>query len=80
MASCTNILLLVTLARNPVLVRQLLHLKAQVVHTGSTSIRVFVLVETVVLKTRLPHKTNHCIITFVALSAAVELVLIPHWE
>jgi acyl-CoA hydrolase len=63
-----------------VLVRQLVHLKAQVVDTGSTSIRVFVLVETVGPKTRLPHKTNHCIITFVAMSEAVELVSVTHWE
>jgi acyl-CoA hydrolase len=66
--------------RNPVLVGQLVHLNAQVVHTGSTSIHVFVSVEAVDPKTRLPHETNHCIITFVAMSDEGSLVSVPHWE
>ncbi len=66
--------------RNPVIVGQIVHLKAQVVHTGTTSIHVFVVVESLDPKTRLPRETNHCIITFVAIDECGNLITVPHWE
>ncbi len=66
--------------RNPVLVGQLVHLHAQVVHTGRSSVHVFVSVEAMDAKTQQACETNHCIMTFVAVDDAGELTTVPLWE
>lgn len=65
--------------RNPVLVGQLVHLHAQVVHTGNSSVHVFITVEAQDPKTQIPRETNHCIITFVAVDDMGQLVRVPSW-
>lgn len=66
--------------RNPVYVGQLVHLHAQVVHTGKTSVQVFISVEAADPKTMQAVETNHCIMTFAAMSDAGELIAVPTWE
>ncbi len=66
--------------RNPVLVGQLVHLHAQVVHTGHSSVHVFVSVEAMDAKTQQARETNHCIMTFVAMNDAGEMTNVPAWE
>jgi len=66
--------------RHPVLVGQLVHLHAQVVHTGKTSVHVFVSVDAMDPKTQLQRETNHCIITFVATNEVGQLVTVPTWQ
>jgi acyl-CoA hydrolase len=66
--------------RNPVLVGQLVHLHAKVVHTGNSSIHVFITVEALDPKTQTPRETNHCIITFVAVDDAGERIKVPTWS
>ena len=53
--------------RRPILVGHLVELEAKVVHTGSTSMHIFVQVRSGDSKSGELAETNHCIITFVAL-------------
>lgn len=66
--------------RNPVYVGQLVHLHAQVVHTGKTSVQIFISVEAADPKTMHAIETNHCIMTFAAMNDAGELVAVPSWQ
>jgi len=52
--------------RRPILVGHLVELEAKVVHTGSTSMHIFVQVRSGDSKSGELAETNHCIITFVA--------------
>jgi acyl-CoA hydrolase len=64
----------------PILVGQLVHLKAQVVHTGQTSIHVFVSADATDPKTSAQRETNHCMISFVATDEAGHIIQAPQWQ
>lgn len=64
---------------HPVLVGHLVHLNAKVVHTGNSSIHVFVTVASSDPKTGVRQQTNHCIITFVAMDEQGQLIAAPTW-
>lgn len=65
--------------KKPILVGQLVHLNAKVVHTGNTSLQVFISVESTDPKTQTLVETNHCIIAFVATDDRGEKVKVPQF-
>lgn len=63
----------------PILVGQMVTLNAQVVHTGTTSMHIFIRVIAGDMKDQNMVETNHCIITFVANDVAGYPVKVPKW-
>ena len=53
--------------RRPILVGHLVELDAKVVHTGNSSMHIFIQVRSGTTQDKKLAETNHCIITFVAL-------------
>lgn len=66
--------------RRPILVGHLVELIAKVVHTGNSSMHIFVQVRSGDTKSAELAETNHCIITFVALDEAGQTAKVPHWQ
>ncbi|WP_430456005.1 acyl-CoA thioesterase [Rheinheimera sp.] len=66
--------------RRPILVGHLVELEAKVVHTGSTSMHIFVQVRSGDSKSGELAETNHCIITFVALDEQGNTAKVPVWQ
>lgn len=66
--------------RRPIMVGQVVELIAKVVHTGTSSVHIFVQVRAGDSKTDLLAETNHCIITFVALDEQGKPAKVPVWQ
>ena len=66
--------------QKPILVGQIVHLHAQVVHTGISSIHVFVSADATDPKTALQCETNHCMISFVATDETGKIIPAPKWQ
>lgn len=64
----------------PVLVGNLVTVEAKVVHTGNSSMHIYVSVKATDPKLSNPLETNHCIITFIAVDADGDKVLVEAWE
>lgn len=64
----------------PVLVGNLVSVEAKVVHTGNSSMHIYVSVKATDPKQNDPQETNHCIITFIAVDADGDKVLVEPWE
>lgn len=63
--------------RRPIFVGHVVELVARVVHTGTSSMHIFVQVRSGEAKTAELQETNHCIITFVALDDAGKPATVP---
>lgn len=66
--------------RRPILVGHVVELIAKVVHTGTSSMHIFVQVRSGDSKFAELAETNHCIITFVALDEQGKTAQVPHWQ
>ena len=64
----------------PVLVGNLVTVEAKVVHTGQSSMHIYVSVTATDPKHSNPLETNHCIITFIAVDADGDKVLVTPWQ
>jgi acyl-CoA hydrolase len=64
----------------PILVGDLVEVKAQVVDTGRTSMHIAVDVFASDPRSREARKTTHCIIVFVALDEAGKPAAVPAWQ
>lgn len=64
----------------PVLVGNLVTVEATVVHTGNSSMHIYVSVKATDPKLSNPLETNHCIITFIAVDADGDKVLVEPWK
>jgi uncharacterized protein (TIGR00369 family) len=64
----------------PILVGQMVTLKAQIVHTGKTSMHIYIRVEAGDPRLQNMVKTGHCIMSFVASDEAGYPVEVPSWE
>lgn len=63
----------------PILVGQLVTLKAKVVHTGSTSMHILIEIESGDPKLSKMENTGHCLVVFVACDETGNPVKIPTW-
>lgn len=66
--------------RRPILVGHLVELEAKVVHTGHSSMHIFIQVRSGDTQSAQLAETNHCIITFVALDAEGQTAVVPTWQ
>lgn len=66
--------------RRPILVGHLVELEAKVVHTGHSSMHIFIQVRSGDTQSGQLAETNHCIITFVALDANGQTAAVPVWQ
>jgi len=64
----------------PILVGQMVTLNAKVVHTGKTSMHIFIKVEAGDPKDQSMVETNHCIISFMATDATGYPVEVDSWK
>lgn len=64
----------------PILVGQLVTLKAKVIHTGSTSMHIFIEIEAGDPKLNKMENTGHCLVVFVACDEKGNPVSVPHWQ
>ena len=64
----------------PILVGQLVTLKAKVVHTGSSSMHIFIEIEAGDPKLSKMEKTGHCLVVFVACDEKGNPVNVPSWQ
>lgn len=64
----------------PILVGQLITVEARVVHTGKTSMHLYVVVRAVDPKASKPAVTNRCFITFMAVDEAGFPVSVPSYK
>lgn len=64
----------------PILVGQLVTLKAKVIHTGSTSMHIFIEIEAGDPKLNKMENTGHCLVVFVACDEKGNPVNVPHWQ
>lgn len=65
--------------RQPILVGHLIEVEAKVVHTGHSSMHIFIQVRSGDPQSPDLTETNHCIITFVALDANGQTAAVPMW-
>ena len=63
--------------RRPILVGQIVEVKAQIAHTGKTSMQIFIQVRCGGPKTQNLVETNHCIISFIAMDETGYPVQVP---
>ena len=63
----------------PILVGQMVTLKAKIVHTGKTSMHVFISIEAGDPRLSNTVETGHCIMVFVASDEAGYPVAVPSW-
>ena len=63
----------------PILVGQLITVEARIVHTGKTSMHIYVVVRAVDPKAEKPAITNRCFITFMAVDDAGFPVSVPSY-
>lgn len=63
----------------PVLVGNLVEVNAKVVHTGNTSLHIYVSVQCRSPKDKSFVETNHCFVTFVATDEAGYPISVPKW-
>jgi acyl-CoA hydrolase len=66
--------------KRPILVGQMVTLKAQIVHTGKTSMHVYIAIEAGDPKQSEMIETGHCIMVFVASDEAGYPVEVPSWQ
>ena len=64
----------------PILVGQMVTLKARIVHTGKTSMHIFISIEAGDPRLQNTVETGHCIMTFVASDEAGYPVAVPSWQ
>ncbi|WP_199611554.1 acyl-CoA thioesterase [Flocculibacter collagenilyticus] len=64
----------------PVLVGNLVEVSAKIVHTGNTSMNIYVSVKSRDPKSAAFAETNHCFISFIATDEAGYPVSVPSWE
>lgn len=64
----------------PILVGQMVTLKAKIVHTGRTSMHVCINIEASDPKLSVIRETGHCIMVFVASDESGQPVEVPSWE
>ncbi|WP_340677115.1 acyl-CoA thioesterase [Paraglaciecola sp.] len=64
----------------PILVGQLVTLKAKVVHTGSTSMHIFIEIEAGDPKYNKMENTGHCLVVFVACDENGNPVNVANWH
>jgi len=64
----------------PILIGQLVEVRARLIHTGRTSMHIAVDVLSRDLRTKKGHATTHCVIVFVALDADGNPVEVPPWR
>lgn len=64
----------------PILVGQMVTLKAKIVHTGRTSMHVYISIEASDPRLSVIRETGHCIMVFVASDEAGQPVEVPSWQ
>lgn len=64
----------------PILVGQLVTLKAKVVHTGRSSMHIFIEIEAGDPKLNKMENTGHCLVVFVACDEQGQPVNVPNWQ
>ncbi len=65
--------------KRPILVGQMVTLKAQIVHTGRTSMHIYIGIEAGDPTDTNIHETGHCIMVFVASDESGKPVEVPKW-
>jgi len=64
---------------NPILIGDMVEVKAQIIYTGKSSMHIAVDINAVNPKTKKNTKATHCIIVFVALDDSGKPVAVPEW-
>jgi len=64
----------------PILVGQIITVEARIVHTGKTSMHIYVVVKAADPKGKKPAVTNRCFITFMAIDDTGYPVKVPRYE
>ena len=64
----------------PILVGQLVTLKAKVIHTGRTSMHIFIEIAAGDPKVTDMNNTGHCLVVFVACDEQGNPVMVLHWQ
>ena len=65
---------------NPVLIGDIVEVKAKLVYTGTTSMHIVVDINAINPKTRSSIKATHCIIVFAAIDDRGKTVAVPAWK
>ncbi|WP_404340103.1 acyl-CoA thioesterase [Pseudoalteromonas mariniglutinosa] len=63
--------------QRPILVGQIVEVKASIAHTGKTSMQIFIQVRCGDPKTQKLVETNHCVISFIAMDEAGYPIAVP---
>ncbi|WP_158969757.1 acyl-CoA thioesterase [Paraglaciecola sp. L3A3] len=66
--------------KRPILVGQMVNLRAKIVHTGRTSMHIYIAVLATDPKLNAMVETGHCIMAFVASDEAGYPVEVPSWQ
>ncbi|MGS2721293.1 acyl-CoA thioesterase [Paraglaciecola aestuariivivens] len=66
--------------KRPILVGQMVTLKAQIIHTGRTSMHIYIGIEAGDPTDSEKHETGHCIMVFVASDESGKPVEVPSWK
>lgn len=66
--------------KRPILVGQMVTLTAQIVHTGRTSMHIYIIIEAGDPKQNQMIETGHCVMVFVASDEAGYPVEVPSWQ
>ncbi len=64
----------------PILVGQLVTINARIVHTGNTSMHIYVVVSAGAPTEQTTHVTNRCFITFMAVDENGKSVVVPEFK
>ncbi|WP_420331612.1 acyl-CoA thioesterase, partial [Pseudoalteromonas shioyasakiensis] len=65
--------------QRPILVGQIVEVKASIAHTGKTSMQIFIQVRCGDPKTQNLVETNHCVISFIAMDEAGYPIEVPSY-
>jgi len=65
---------------NPILIGDMVEVKAKLVYTGTSSMHIAVDIKAINPKTRSEIKTTHCIIVFAAIDDRGKTVAVPVWR
>ena len=65
---------------NPILIGDIVEVKARLIYTGNTSMHIAVDISTINPKTKKETNATHCIIVFVAVDEAGNTLKVPKWN
>jgi acyl-CoA hydrolase len=65
---------------NPILIGDIVEVKARLIYTGNTSMHIAVDISTINPKTKKETNATHCIIVFVAVDEAGKTIEVPKWN